>query len=384
MIYCPDESIVEIENIREVTFMKKQLILDLIRYHVEGNNEEFRRTALEIVDGFRKSGDYDLAEFILALLSDVNTLTTQEAIPPYALSKLNFLTPVDTPRITLPLPNLVSNDIDGIVHAVQRNMGVSRFLFEGKPGTGKTESAKLIARLLRRRLYEVSCSNLVDSRLGQTAKNIRALFDEIASVGATSFSIFLFDEIDSIALDRVNNNDIREMGRATSTIIKGLDQLPRDIVVIATTNLYEKFDKALSRRFDAVINFDRYSKDDLIEIYTERLHSVVGNPRVRRLFSSIVLNDELQNIKFTLKNSVDEQSDTDFIIELLSLGMVIAWLEPQVDSIKHNSIMLGTKEEKKILDNHKNMIERLDTLQNQLQKMIRDYGCMYNSYVNGD
>lgn len=125
-------------------------------------------------------------------------------------------------------------------------------------------------------------------------------------------------------------------------------------------------------------------KDDLIEIYTERLHSVVGNPRVRRLFSSIVLNDELQNIKFTLKNSVDEQYDTDFIIELLSLGMVIAWLEPQVDSIKHNSIMLGTKEEKKLLDNHKNMIERLDTLQNQLQKMIRDYGCMYNSYVNGD
>lgn len=47
-------------------------------------------------------------------------------------------------------------------------------------------------------------------------------------------------------------------------------------------------------------------KDDLIEIYTERLHSVVGNPRVRRLFSSIVLNDELQNIKFTLKNSIDE------------------------------------------------------------------------------
>lgn len=125
-------------------------------------------------------------------------------------------------------------------------------------------------------------------------------------------------------------------------------------------------------------------KDDLIEIYTERLHSVVGNPRVRRLFSSIALNDELQNIKFTLKNSVDEQSDTDFIIELLSLGMVIAWLEPQVDSIKHNSIMLGTKEERKLLDNHKNMIERLDTLQNQLQKMIRDYGCMYNSYVNGD
>ena len=268
--------------------MKKQLILDLIRYHVEGNNEEFRRTALEIVDGFRKSGDYDLAEFILALLSDVNTLTTQEAIPPYALSKLNFLTPVDTPRITLPLPNLISNDIDGIVHAVQRNIGVSRFLFEGKPGTGKTESAKLIARLLRRRLYEVSCSNLVDSRLGQTAKNIRALFDEIASVGATSFSIFLFDEIDSIALDRVNNNDIREMGRATSTIIKGLDQLPRDIVVIATTNLYEKFDKALSIFHSAFYQlFDE-------GIYEDHNYKVVVNKAIIVCTSNYKTIDEIK------------------------------------------------------------------------------------------
>lgn len=41
------------------------------------------------------------------------------------------------------------------------------------------------------------------------------------------------------------------------------------------------------------------------------------------------------------------QSDTDFIIELLSLGIVIAWLEPQVDSIKHNSIMHWHKREEK-------------------------------------
>ena len=122
-------------------------------------------------------------------------------------------------------------------------------------------------------------------------------------------------------------------------------------------------------------------ESDVLEIYTERLHSVVGKPRVRRLFSSISLDDEIQEMTFTLNNSVDEESDKDFVLEILSLGMAIEWLQPQVDSIIHTSVMIGGKEEKKLLDNHKNMIERLDSMKKEQNKMIRDYGYMYNSYI---
>ena len=122
-------------------------------------------------------------------------------------------------------------------------------------------------------------------------------------------------------------------------------------------------------------------ESDLLEIYTERLHSVVGKPRVRRLFSSISLDDEIQEMTFTLNNSVDEESDKDFVLEILSLGMAIEWLQPQVDSVIHTSVMIGGKEEKKLLDNHKNMIERLDSMKKEQNKMIRDYGYMYNSYI---
>lgn len=125
-------------------------------------------------------------------------------------------------------------------------------------------------------------------------------------------------------------------------------------------------------------------ENDLLEIYTERLHSVVGKPRVRRLFSSISLDDEIQEMTFTLNNSVDEESDKDFVLEILSLGMAIEWLQPQVDSIIHTSVMIGGKEEKRVLDNHKNMIDRLDSMKKEQNKMIRDYGYMYNSYINGD
>ena len=122
-------------------------------------------------------------------------------------------------------------------------------------------------------------------------------------------------------------------------------------------------------------------ESDLFEIYTERLHSVVGKPRVRRLFSSISLDDEIQEMTFTLNNSVDEESDKDFVLEILSLGMAIEWLQPQVDSVIHTSVMIGGKEEKKLLDNHKNMIDRLDSMKKEQNKMIRDYGYMYNSYI---
>lgn len=124
------------------------------------------------------------------------------------------------------------------------------------------------------------------------------------------------------------------------------------------------------------------NKDYLNELYIERLHNIIGKPRVRKLFKSVYLDDRVEQIEFTLNNSVDDDSDKEFISNVIVLGMTIEWLQPQVDSIKHTSVMIGGKEEKKILDNHKNMIDRLDSMKKEQNKMIRDYGYMYNSYIN--
>src|SRR5699024_5783560 len=104
--------------------------------------------------------------------------------------------------------------------------------------------------------------------------------------------LILFDEIDAIALDRINSNDLREMGRVTSTILKELDNLNEDVVLIATTNLFEKFDRALVRRFDSVIDFNRYEKDDLIEIaeviLNFQLKKFKNAARDMRIFKKII------------------------------------------------------------------------------------------------
>ena len=125
-------------------------------------------------------------------------------------------------------------------------------------------------------------------------------------------------------------------------------------------------------------------ENDLLEIYTERLHNVLSNPRVRQLFSSIVMDDENQMVEFELNNPVDKLTDMDFVINIFLTGMAIEWLQPQVDSVLYTSMMIGSNTEKKMLDPQKNMIERLDSLKKELNKTIRDYGYMHNSYINSE
>lgn len=302
--------------------MKKKNILNLIKYHVEKNDSGFKNEAYEIAKYFDKINDYQLSEYIMALLSDVNTFS------PQIDEKDNmFVKKIDTSNSSLPLPNSIKNNILGIINAISHKAGVNKFLFEGSPGTGKTESAKQIARILERELFIVDFDSVIDSKLGQTSKNISALFSEISSVTNPQKVVILFDEIDAIAIDRINSNDLREMGRATSSVLKGLDSLNDDIVLIATTNLYKAFDKALSRRFDAIIDFSNYTKQDLIEVGKSILNDMLKKfkfaGRNMRLFKKILQNmdtipypGELKNlIKISLAFS-DSSDEFDYLKKL--------------------------------------------------------------------
>ena len=267
--------------------MKKQNVLNLIKYHVERNESSFRNEAITIARYFDSIGDYQLAEYIMGLISESNLYAPQSSD-----FESEFLKQVDTRSLqSLNLPLEISEDIKGIINAVNHNVGINKFLFEGLPGSGKTEAAKNVARLLGRSLFIVDFENLIDSKLGQTNKNIANVFREINMIPDASKIVVLFDEIDVIALDRINSNDIREMGRVTSTILRELDRLTdlnKEIVLIATTNLYSNFDKALIRRFDAIINFNRYSKEDLIEVaeyyFSSFIKNFKGTSKDTRLF----------------------------------------------------------------------------------------------------
>ena len=241
--------------------MKKRNVINLIKYYTEKNDSGFKAEAYEIAKDFDKNGDYQLSEYIMALLSEANVF-----VPQINENDMTYFKKVVVNNTPLPLPEDIKNDIMGIINAIGHKIGINKFLFEGAPGTGKTETVKQVARILNRELYQVQFDSIIDSKLGQTSKNLVATFDEINNLRHPENVIILFDEIDALALDRMNDNDLREMGRVTSTFLKELDNLSDKLVLIATTNLYKSFDKALIRRFDSIINFNRYSKDELIEI----------------------------------------------------------------------------------------------------------------------
>lgn len=301
--------------------MKKQNLVNLIKYHTENNEDAFRGEVVEIVRDFDRQGESNLAQYLMELISSASYY-----VPQASLDNLKFLSKVSYSSKPLMLPNIIEEDVIGITKAISNKTGMSKYLFYGAPGSGKTESALQIARLLNREIFSVSFEELIDSKLGETAKNVSLLFDEISHLHNNNV-IILFDEIDALVMDRVNSNDLREMGRVTSTFLKLLDSLDENTVIIATTNLFANLDKALVRRFDAVISFDRYSRTDLIDIADSLLSNTLRKAQNMRqdirLFNKILNN--LQTIPYPgdlkriIRTSVafsDENSEYDYLRKL--------------------------------------------------------------------
>lgn len=261
--------------------MKKKDIVDLIRYHMDNNEAGFRELSYDIAVEFRENGDSQLASYILSVLSSKSSVFTPQSSN-FAASE--FFTKMPTGNSKLFTPEEIMSDIQGIINAVGYHAGVNKFLFSGPPGTGKTETAKQLARILDRQLYYANFEQVIDSKLGQTPKNVTTLFEEINRQPFPETLIILFDEIDALAMDRISSQDLREMGRATTAFMKGMDDVNPDIILLATTNMIGHFDKALLRRFDKIVDFSRYSNDDLIEI-AEKL-----------------LDGDLKKFKFPLAN----------------------------------------------------------------------------------
>lgn len=302
--------------------MKKKNIINLIKYYSEKNDSGFRNEAYEIAKYFDATGDYQLAEYIMSLISDVNIF-----VPQVVENKSEYFEKIEGQEELLLLPDFITQDLLGIVNAIERRIGINKFLFKGLPGTGKTEAVKQLARILNRDVYMVNFPFIIDSKLGQTQKNLIALFEEINGFFQPDKILVLFDEIDAIALDRTRSNDHREMGRVTSTLLKCFERVKENVVIVATTNLYEHFDMALLRRFDSIVDFDRYSDIDLMNIaekildrYLDKLK--LGNRDIRlfrkimKLSNKKIYPGDLKNIIKTAVAFSDVDDGTDYFRRL--------------------------------------------------------------------
>lgn len=147
------------------------------------------------------------------------------------------------------------------------------------------------------------------------------------------------------------------------------------------------YDEIFSDFLGSVTDYDLASVniDDMYGLMTEYLHKTLSQSYVRRLFSSVSFNDAVQVFTFEMSNSVDDAADLDFTKYILSKGMVVEWLKPQVRSKVNIAQMFGGKEQK-FYSQAQHLSELrglLEDTQLEMRKAIRDRGYIYNPYLEG-
>ena len=131
-----------------------------------------------------------------------------------------------------------------------RGLGVSA-LFAGEPGTGKTMAAEVLAQELRLDLYRIDLASVVSKYIGETEKNLRALFDAAEGSGA----ILLFDEADALFGKRseVRDSHDRYANVEVSYLLQRMESY-RGLAIL-TTNMRQALDAAFLRRIRFIVGF---------------------------------------------------------------------------------------------------------------------------------
>lgn len=143
------------------------------------------------------------------------------------------------------------------------------FNFAGPPGTGKTICAEAIAHALGKRLLVVRYAELASMWVGETAKNVTAIFQEAEEEDAVLF----FDEADAIAGRRFTNVSEgyqREMNSTVNVLLRELEVF--NGVVIFATNLASNFDPAFERRIRTHVFFEMPGLEERARIWKAQLH----------------------------------------------------------------------------------------------------------------
>lgn len=130
---------------------------------------------------------------------------------------------------------------------LEHDLPVSRtLLIYGPPGTGKTSLARAITTRLGRPAVIARLDGLISSLLGNTARNLGALFDFCNRYEC----VLILDEFDAVAKVRDDANEVGEIKRVVNALLQNLDKRAQFGLTVAITNHEQLLDSAIWRRFE--------------------------------------------------------------------------------------------------------------------------------------
>ncbi len=256
----------------------------LIRSHADGDDTRFYAIAMQVAAKAARSGHGRLAQDLRELVDQAKAGATRAArkAEPIPLARpqgeLAGLLTVSYPKARLPdmaLDAAVQGRIQRVLLEQRQRERIRehgfpplrRVLLVGPPGTGKTMSASVLAGELALPLFTIQLHGLITKFMGETAAKLRLVFDALEQTRG----VYLFDEFDALGGERAAKNDVGEIRRVLNSFLQFLEQDQSDSLVIAATNYVKLLDRALFRRFDAVIEYCLPSRETAVQVMRARL-----------------------------------------------------------------------------------------------------------------
>jgi SpoVK/Ycf46/Vps4 family AAA+-type ATPase len=256
----------------------------LVRSHADGDDSQFYAIAMQVAARAARGGQQHVAKELRDLVdaAKANAAKPGRLLPPVPVvqprGELAGLLSVSYPKLRLAdlaVEADVRERIERVLTEQRQQVRLRHHGFEplrklllvGPPGTGKTMTAGILAGELNLPLFLIRLEILITRFMGETAAKLRVIFDSVQETRG----VYLFDEVDALAGDRMSNNDVGEIRRVLNSFLQFLEFEASTGIIVATTNHPQMLDRAVFRRFDTVIEYPLPSPSVARRVLRQRL-----------------------------------------------------------------------------------------------------------------